>query len=284
MTDRAATSLADVEPISDREVERLRAEVEERGYAVAEGVIPETFREALVSRIDALMDELGVPFGGNVFLGRRTRRIFNLLARDALFEATPVFARSLPVVEALLDDECLLSSLTAIEMNPGQAAQPLHSDDGSYGFPRPAPACIVVAMWALTDFTEENGGTHVVPGSHRADRRPRRGDTPTTVQVEMPAGSILFYHGSLWHGGGENRSGARRMGIVNNYCAGWLRQEESQLLALPRERVAAFPPRLRGLVGYGTYRGLIGHVDQRNPETLVDPEAESDMVWGRIGG
>jgi len=284
MTDRDATLAAAVEPTSDREVERLVAEVDRRGYAVAEGVIPDALREGLVERIDSLMEELTIPFGANRFLGKHTRRIFNLLARDVLFETTPVFARSLPVVEALLDHECLLSSLTAIEMNPGQASQPLHSDDGSYGFPRPAPTHIVVAMWALTDFTEENGGTHVVPGTHRAESRPRKGGAPETVQVEMPAGSILFYDGSLWHGGGENRSDARRMGIVNNYCAGWLRQEESQLLALPRDRVAAFAPRLRKLVGYGTYRGLIGHVDQRNPETLVDPDAETDMIWGKIGG
>lgn len=265
------------------EIERLAGEVADRGYAVAEGVVPDELRGALVETIDRLMAELAIPTGGNRFLGHHTRRIFNLLARDRIFERTPIAPVTLPVVERLLDDECLLSSLTAIEMQPGQARQPLHADDGSYGYPRPAPTAIVVAMWALTDFTRDNGGTHVVPGSHRADRRPRRGDDPETVQVEMPAGSVLFYDGSLWHGGGENRSGERRMGIVNNYCAGFLRQEECQLLALSRERVAAFPPRLRRLVGYGTYRGLIGHVDQRSPETLVDPDAESEMVWGRIG-
>ena len=100
----------------------------------------------------------------------------------------------------------------------------------------------------------------------------------------MNAGSVLFYSGSLWHGGGENRSGQRRMGLVNNYCAGFLRQEESQLLALPRERVRHFSPRLRKLVGYGTYRGLLGHVDQRNPESLVDSRAQTDMIWDRMNG
>lgn len=269
--------------LPEAEILAIVDEVAERGFVVREGLIPEALRASLVRRIDGLMEELAVPFGENRFLGRRTRRIFNLLARDPLFEAVPICPATLPVVAALLDDECLLSSLTAIEMHPGQAGQPLHSDDGSYGFPRPAPTNIVIAMWALTDFTRENGGTHVVPGSHRAARRPRRGDTPETIQVEMPAGSVLFYDGSLWHGGGENRTDARRLAIVSNYCAGYLRQEECQLLALPRERVAAFPSRLRKLVGYGTYRGLIGHVDQRNPETLIDPEAETDMIWGRIG-
>jgi ectoine hydroxylase-related dioxygenase (phytanoyl-CoA dioxygenase family) len=265
------------------EVERIVGEIEERGYSVAEGSIPRELCVALTEAIDRGMVELEVPFGGNAFLGRHTRRIFNLLARDRVFESVPVHPRTLPVVERILDDECLLSSLTAIEMGPGQARQPLHADDGSHGFPRPSPTWVVVAIWALTDFTAENGGTHVVPGSHRFDRRPRRDDRPASVQVEMPAGSVLFYSGSLWHGGGENRTAERRLGIVANYCAGFLRQEESQLLALPRERVAAFPSRLRRLVGYGTYRGLLGHVDQRDPETLLDPDVETKMVWEKLG-
>lgn len=265
------------------EIERIAGEIDDRGYAIAEGIVPRRLVEELTGRIDELMVELEVARGPNVFLGRDTRRLFNLLARDRLFESTPVHPETLPVVERVLDDECLLSSLTAIEMGPGQARQPLHADDGSYGFPRPSPTWIVVAIWALTDFTKENGATHVVPGSHRFDHRPHRDDAPETVQIEMPAGSVVFYDGSLWHGGGENRTDRRRLAIVNNYCAGFLRQEESQLLALPRDRVAAFAPRLRRLVGYGTYRGLIGHVDQRNPETLVDPTAETDMVWDKIG-
>jgi ectoine hydroxylase-related dioxygenase (phytanoyl-CoA dioxygenase family) len=265
------------------EVTHLAAEIERQGYAVLEDALPADDREAFIERIDRLMIELEVPVGENRFLGRNTRRLFNLLSRDPLFESAPTHPRTLPVIEKVLDDECLLSSLTAIEMNPGQARQPLHADDGSYGFSRPAPTWIVVAMWALTDFTIDNGGTHIVPGSHRADDRPRRGDDPATLQVEMPAGSVLFYSGSLWHGGGENRTDQRRMGIVNNYCAGFLRQEESQLLALPRERVRSFSPRLRKLVGYGTYRGLLGHVDQKDPATLVDSDAETDMIWGRLG-
>ena len=178
-----------VAALSEAEIGTIVDEVAERGFVVREGLIPDSLRTSLVQRIDGLMEELAVPFGENRFLGRHTRRIFNLLARDPLFERVPICPATLPVVDALLDDECLLSSLTAIEMHPGQAGQPLHSDDGSYGFPRPAPTSIVIAMWALTDFTRENGGTHVVPGSHRAARRPRRGDAPETIQVEMPAGS-----------------------------------------------------------------------------------------------
>jgi ectoine hydroxylase-related dioxygenase (phytanoyl-CoA dioxygenase family) len=270
-------------PFDDEEVARLAATIDDEGYVVVEDVIPRDLVRSLTKTIDELMVELEIPLGSNRFLGTHTRRIFNLLSRHEIFRAVPVFARTLPVIEAVLDAECLLSSLTAIEMGPGQPSQPLHADDGSYGLQRPGPPAVAVAMWALSDFTRENGGTHIVPGSHRFDRRPAREDAPETIQVEMPAGSVLFYNGSLWHGGGANHSAAPRRGIVANYCAGYLRQEECQLLAIPREQVAELTPRLRRLVGYGTYRGLIGHVDQRNPEVLVDPDATTDMIWSKIG-
>lgn len=267
-------------PVVKREavVEEIRA----TGFAVVPEVVPASVVAELRAAIDGQMIERAVGFGANAFLGERTRRIFNLLARHPVFRGVPCFEGTLPIVEQLLDPECLLSSMTAIEMHPGQARQPLHCDDGSHGLPRGQRTWGVVAIWALSDFTRANGGTHVVPGSHRFERIPRRGDDPESVQVEMPAGGVLFYDASLWHGGGANRSDARRLGIVVNYCAGFLRQEECQLLALPREQVAEYPPRLRRLVGYGTYRGLLGHVDQQSPETLIDPNAASEMVWGRI--
>ena len=274
----------EVAPLPEAEVERCAGAIREDGWVVVEDAVPRELVRALAAKVDELLLALEVPTGGNAFLGRHTRRLFNLLPRDALFRGVPVFPRTLPVVERVLDPECLLSSLTAIEMGPGQERQPIHADDGSHGFPRPGPPMVVVATWALTDYTRENGGTHIVRGSHRRGRIPARGEVHESVQVEMPAGSVLFYNGSLWHGGGANRTSARRMGIVANYCAGFLRQEECQLLAIPREQVAEFPPRLRRLVGYGTYRGLLGHVDQRNPETLVDPGAPTEMIWSRIRG
>ena len=259
------------------------ARVIEDGYAVIERAIEPALVTELVAAIDRRMAALAVPFGPNDFLGTRTRRLFNLLARDPLFARVPIHDAVLPVVERVLDPDCLLSSLTAIEMNPGETAQPLHADDGSIPLPKPHVPITCTAIWALTDFTEENGGTRVVPGSQRADHSPRRDerDAPSVATV-MPAGSVLVYHGSLWHGGGANASLGRRLAIVCNYCAGWLRQEECQLLALSRKQVASFPPRLQALVGYGTYRGLLGHVDQHSPAEWVDPGARTEMVWERI--
>jgi ectoine hydroxylase-related dioxygenase (phytanoyl-CoA dioxygenase family) len=258
-------------------------QVATHGWAVLRGAIEPELVAGLLARIDALLRELAIPFGSNAFLGARTRRIFNLLARDPLFARVPLHPAVLPVAEGVLDRELLLSSLTAIEMQPGQAAQPFHADDGSYGLPKPHAPYNTTAIWALTDFTLENGATRLVPGSHLGDRNPRRGERPEHVAAEMSAGSVLVYHGSLWHAGGANHSAARRVAIVCNYCAGFLRQEECQLLGLTREQVARFPARLQALVGYGTYRGLLGHVDQRSPAALIDPTVPTDMVWRKLG-
>jgi ectoine hydroxylase-related dioxygenase (phytanoyl-CoA dioxygenase family) len=168
-------------------------------------------------------------------------------------------------------------------MGDGQAAQPFHCDDGSIPLPRPHIPIACPAIWALTDFTVENGATRLVPGSHRFERIPRRREEPEViVQAVMPAGSVLVYDGSLWHAGGTNQSGRRRVGIVVNYCAGFIRQEENQLLALSREQVRTFPPRLQELVGYSVYRGHFGHVNRENPATWVNAEATTAMHWKRF--
>ncbi len=259
--------------------------VRDVGHAVIEGALAPEATAALADAVERCMAAAEVPFGANEFLGLRTRRLFNLLARDPCFAEIPIHPAVLPVVERVLDPECLLSSLTAIAMHPGETAQPLHADDGSLPLPKPHLPVTCTVLFALVDFSEENGATRVVPGSHHADHSPRRDERSAPAEaVVMPAGSALVIHGSLWHGGGANRSGAPRLAIVCNYCAGWLRQEECQLLALPRTQVATFPPRLQTLVGYGTYRGLLGHVDTVSPAEWVNPEARTDMVWRRIRG
>jgi ectoine hydroxylase-related dioxygenase (phytanoyl-CoA dioxygenase family) len=252
------------------------------GYVVLERVIEAELVAQLLETIDRVMVEADIPFGTNAFLGFRTRRIFNLLARDPLFARVPLHPGVLPLVEQVLDEQCLLSSLTAIEMHAGQEAQPLHADDGSIALPRPHPTVVCVALWALTDFDHANGATRLVPRSHQRDRRPAKGEQAPCVEAEMPAGSVLLYDGSVWHGGGANTSADRRVGIVVNHCAGFLRQEENQLLAVPRELAASFPRRLQEMLGYSVYRGLMGHVNQQDPGTFLDPAVETDMVWKRM--
>jgi ectoine hydroxylase-related dioxygenase (phytanoyl-CoA dioxygenase family) len=241
------------------------ARIRDTGYTVIPDVIDAAAAGSLVEHLERLEDELGVLPSDNSFEGRSTVRIYNLLTHGADFEAIPVHPAVLPVVEGVLDRGCLVSSLSSIAIGPGETAQPLHADDQVMPLPRPHVATVCNTMWALTDFTEANGATRVVPGSHLRAEAPDYGVHYDSVPAEMPAGSVLVWHGSLWHGGGANSTDARRYGIAMNYCAGWIRQQENQQLGIPIDTVAGFSPRLAELCGFGTYLHLIGHIDKQTP-------------------
>jgi ectoine hydroxylase-related dioxygenase (phytanoyl-CoA dioxygenase family) len=186
--------------------ERALAQVAEQGYAVLEGVIEPELVDALAADLSRLEAELGSVPADNLFEGRRTTRIYNLLAHGKLYEQVPIHPGVLAVVEQVLDPGLLVSSLSSIAIGPGERAQPLHADDQMIPLPRPHPAIICNTMWALTDFTEENGATRLVPGSHLADHAPDPFAHHQTVAAEMEKGSVLVFVGSIWHGGAESAS------------------------------------------------------------------------------
>jgi ectoine hydroxylase-related dioxygenase (phytanoyl-CoA dioxygenase family) len=144
---------------------------------------------------------------------------------------------------------------------------------------KPHAPTVCNTMWALTDFTEANGATRIIPGSHLRDHSPEYGAPYDSIAAEMGRGSVLVWHGSLWHGGGANATGRDRIGIAANYCAGFIRQQENQQLGLDADLVRTFPPRLRALVGYGIYRGLIGHIDKRSPAEALLGAGTDPMLW-----
>jgi ectoine hydroxylase-related dioxygenase (phytanoyl-CoA dioxygenase family) len=241
------------------------------GYTIVERVIDDAAVAALRDDVYRLERERAVAPASNVFEGLRTRRIYNLLVHGALYQEIPVHDRVLPIIDGVLDRGCLVSSLSSIDIGPGEAAQPLHADDQLIPLPKPHVSIICNTMWALTDFTEANGATRLVPGTHLADRSPQPfGERVKTIAAEMPAGSVLVFDGSIWHGGGANRSDGWRLGIAMNYCAGWLRQQENQQLGIPLDIARTFSPRLRKLCGFGLYKKLIGHIDKCSPEDLLD--------------
>ena len=123
-------------------------------------------------------------------------------------------------------------------------------------------------MWALDDFTEANGATRLVPGSHRwTDRQP--GPDDEVVQAVMPAGTVLFYVGKIWHGGGANTTDRPRLGVILEYAAAWLRAQENHILAVPREVTEELPERLQELLGYNIYPPFVGYVDGRHPRRYI---------------
>ncbi len=202
------------------------------------------------------------------FNGSLTNRISNVLAVAPSAAAIVDHDMVVAVANEVLLPHCAsyqIGSMTAIEILPGEGVQALHRDDTPFPIDNAGMEIQIGVMWALDDFNEENGCTRVVPGSHRFLRAwhlPRLDKWEAAV---MPRGSALFYLGSMWHGGGANRSNAPRMGLINVYSLGWLRQESNQYLHHPPELAAKFAPRLRALLGYtphgvgddqcGSYRG-----------------------------
>ncbi len=248
-----------------------RARIDRDGFTVLEDVFDAAFADELLGDLARLERELGEGPGKNLFEGLRTVRVYNLLARGELYARIPVHDDVLPLVEAVLDRGCLVSSLSSIAIGPGEGAQPIHADDMLIPLAKPHAPIVCNTMWALTDFTEENGATRLLPGTHKAAENPELGKTyEGTVAAVMRKGSVLVFDGSIWHGGGANRTAARRVGIAMNYCAGFIRQQENQQLGIPREIARGFSPRLRKLVGYGIYRGLLGHIDKCSPVDLLD--------------
>jgi ectoine hydroxylase-related dioxygenase (phytanoyl-CoA dioxygenase family) len=252
------------------------------GFTIVEDAIEPALVDALTADLDRLERELSIRPAANSFEGANTLRVYNLLAHGEVWQRVPVHEHVLPIVEGVLDAGCLVSSLSSVNIGPGETAQPIHADDMLIPIPKPHPPTVCNSMWALTDFTDANGATRIIPGTHLYDHSPDYGTHYDSIPAEMARGSVLVWHGSLWHGGGANDTDARRVGIAMNYCAGYIRQQENQQLGLPPSLVRTFSPRLRELVGYGIYNGLIGHIDKHAPADLLAGGAGSSMVWDAV--
>jgi len=267
---------------SDQALAGALDRIAREGFCILEDVISADHADALVADLERLERERGVRPSSNPFEGSRTVRIYNLLRFGPLYQEIPVHPAVLPVVEGVLDPGCLISSLSSIAIGPGESAQMIHSDDQLIPLPKPHVPIVCNTMWALTDFTEANGATRLVPGSHLRDHSPDVTKQYDSIAAGMRKGSVLVWNGSLWHGGGANRTDARRVGVAMNYCAGWVRQQENQQLGLPVETVRGFPARLRELVGYGVYNHLIGHIEKQSPaQVLLGDAPPLRTLWDR---
>ena len=203
---------------------------------------------------DAVLAELRGPFDKvgkcdeSDLNGYSTLRVSGVLGISPTSAELVAHPRAMEVADAILLDHCLnyrIGSLTAIEIHPGEKDQYRHTDDGIYPLRIPGIQFQVSAMWALEDFTEENGatlvalGSHVDQGSNRNYTQQREYDGASdipddVVQAVMPKGSVLFYLGTTLHGGGANRTDKSRAGLINTYSLGWRRQGENQYLNVPR--------------------------------------------------
>ena len=264
--------------------EDLACALEESGALIVKNVIDADKVSAVMSELGEIIDT--TPVGQDEFVGRRTRRSGALVARVPACRELVTHKLLLASAQRFLapyTDRIILHLTQSIAIEPGNPAQPLHRDRLAWGghIPR-AIEPQFNTIWAMTDFTAENGATRCVPGSHKWDpKRVARGEE--IVQAEMTPGSVFVYSGSVLHGGGENRAASVRVGLNLTYTLGWLRQEENQYLSCPPSIAKDLDPELQDLLGYtqGTY--AIGYFSDpfgsKPGVDIVPPEA----VLGRRG-
>jgi ectoine hydroxylase-related dioxygenase (phytanoyl-CoA dioxygenase family) len=243
------------------------AELDEKGFAVVPGVLDAAGCDAVRAAVDPHL--LDGPAGRNEFEGFATQRVYCLVAKSRAFDPLILDPFVLDVAGSVLGPNFLLTATLAINLQPGQAAQALHYDDAFYTIPRPRPPVSLSVMWAIDPFTADNGATVAYPGSHRWGD-PMARDGARSVPLEMEAGSLLLYSGTLIHGGGANHSDRDRLGISIQYATAWARQQENFTLALGVDGARLLPPRLQELIGYSIHPPFMGMIDGRHPRRLLD--------------
>jgi hypothetical protein len=248
-------------------VESLMSEVWKNGYVIIKDLMPQEIIEMVKEKVLPLLGH----DGRNEFEGYKTRRIYSVIEKT--LEVNPFMDNTL--ILALLDTffmpNYLLSQIQAINVLPGEIAQPLHADDGFYPIPRPRAPIGAATIWAIDDFTEENGATVIIPKSHLwGDEYPGDGSGHELVSAVMPAGSVIFFLGTAWHGAGANNSDASRMAVTTQYCEPWARQQENYGIAISRERVKLCSKDIQKMLGYSMLFPFIGFVNGRDPIRLLE--------------
>jgi ectoine hydroxylase-related dioxygenase (phytanoyl-CoA dioxygenase family) len=272
----------------------VHAIIERDGVVILEGLLSTEVVAQVNDEVGAVLDdadpdaELFNPIM-KAFHGPRTKQVTGACAISPAF-ATEVMCH--PLLLALCD-RILLPSCARYQLNlghllqrgPGADEQLLHRDEAVWSdVPKPAPELQVAAVIALVDFTRANGGTRVVPGSHRwPDRSLSPAEQfaqppPTAEQIayaEMPAGSAVLYTGGTIHAGGSNTTEIARRGAHLSYCLGWLRTEENNYLAVPPAIAAKLPRKAQELLGYAVHDsiprggGYLGMVRMQDPVELL---------------
>ncbi|HLU75376.1 MAG TPA: phytanoyl-CoA dioxygenase family protein [Nonomuraea sp.] len=264
-------------------------------------VIVEDFADPEV--LDALWADLGPSldtdqFSDNWYDGLRTRRVSSLFARTT--RLTPVVTHPvfLGAARALMQKprpmwigrsrqemtpSIQISTTQLIQIHEGQGKMPLHRDDALHLRPHPGPTTRVQLMVAMSEFTADNGGTLVIPGSHHWDdeRAPR---TSEAIPTEMPPGGGLIWVGGVYHGGGKNVTATPRTGLTIALDLGNLRQEENQYLAVPREMVLAYPREVQELLGYDRCPPGLGWVEMHDPDIALQDEETRRQAGLVVGG
>ena len=255
------------------------AKVHAQGYTVVEQFMTPEIMDPIREAFDT-----EVPITEMRFLGSTTGntwRSHNLLAKTRAIDELLLNPRLRAIVAGVIGKYCQINIATMFNTLAGEYKQDLHQDDGLWPIPRPHPSFLCNLLIAFDDFTIENGATHVVPYSHTWTKPVDQ--NIESVQVEMKSGSVLFWEGGLWHGGGANRTtDQERMGLFISHLVSYLRPSDLQLVSVPREVVREMPHKLQRLLGYYPFgNGVDGRdpLDTLHDGIVVHPDARPAEHW-----
>lgn len=262
-------STAGSQPSTDeRLLRRCLDDLDRDGYTIVENVLD----LSTVAEIRSSVEPLFVHEGGrNAFEGYRTRRLYSPIDDTDVLDGIVEHPLALGLLDELFEPNYLLSQLQVIDIAPGEAAQGLHPDDNFYPWPRPRPPLGAATIFAIDDFTADNGATVVIPGSHRWDDHfPTEEEQATAIPAVMPAGSMLFFLGTTWHGGGANHTDRSRMCVTAQYCRPWCRPQENFSVSVSKQRVARSSEHIQRLLGYSIHPPFMGFVRGMHPKRLLE--------------
>lgn len=249
-------------------LQRYLDKVLQDGYVVISDLLSPQQLDVIRADVEPLLDHRG----RNFFEGELTQRVYSVLAKTFALNPMVEHPMILALLDAVLQPSYLLSQLQVINILPGEKQQPLHADDGYVQMPRPRKFVSAATVWAIDDFTEENGGTAVIPGSHQwGEKQPDSEDIKRQISCEMKAGSAVFFLGTLWHGGGANVSSKPRLAATAQYCEGFIRPQENFSLSVPLERAALCSEDVKRMLGYSIFGPFMGMVDGKHPKRLLEP-------------
>ncbi|BBZ27542.1 hypothetical protein MMAD_18370 [Mycolicibacterium madagascariense] len=263
----------------------VSAAIRADGFVIVDNLVSDEVMDRVAEQLDEYIDV--TPLGGDDFIGRLTRRTGSLISRS---EASRELVTHPLVLDTTAD---LLHKATAYQLHltqvitvlPGETHQPLHRDEMAWDFfPFPLDYDVQCnTMWAMTDFTEENGATRIVPGSHLLEgKQTYEDDDPRIIRAEMERGSMFFYSGKVYHGAAANVSDKVRQGINITYCVGWVRQEENQYLSTPIEVARTLDDDLLKLMGYKMGGLAVGYIrDFEDPMAAIRddmPKKQYDLA------
>jgi len=255
------------------------AQIRTQGYTIIENLLDDAALSSIRAALDPWLD--GQHFGRNDFEGFHSERVYALLAKHPDLAIIVEHPAVLPIIDALLEPDYLLSSNLAINSHPGETAQRFHRDNA--GGPGSDPALIhgISTIWNIDPFTEDNGATEVIPYSHLWTTETPGENDDRAIPVIMPAGSVVIFSGTLYHRGGANRAAQPRLAITPQYCQPWLRQLETMVLAVPPDAAVKLSERVQALLGYSVRApGFMGYVDGVHPKRLLDRSYQGRKARG----